>query len=254
MDTFILSKASEMLLINTKLSLQIKLDILDVILRNRPAARVLTRPSLETTICAELVIACGLSIVVGKGLVHQVKNKNNSIDWFSSSKQKESESFVVLYIGCDDRTAYLAREADESRNDVLFGQSLGYPSCCINNILQLGGIPELTDCFAYYSLNNIYDALIWPISSILDASLTPHYPCNTNCRNSRGIAQARWKALLKVESLDTIRVRDSRRLYYSLDTNFVINTHREIKNFDSYLTYAAPKYFLTENACATYSR
>lgn len=207
---------------NAGLSLQLRLDILDVSARLRPAARVLIRPEGEAKeVCASL-LGLGLSISVGKGVKWQPKTAATTChDWFSETlDQSALEPMVPIYVAFTEVGAVAARAADETADDGVFATALGYPACCIRWVLARGRVPEVRESISLYAPNGKYDPLIWPGAMIVDAPLTAHYPCSTSCKPSRDVAQARISLLLQVGQDDILRhLADARELVYFLDAN-----------------------------------
>lgn len=220
------------------LPLQLRLDLLDVFCGLRPAARVLVRPDDEAAYVCQDVLAFGCSIAVGKGMKWQSKSSGTTChDWFSDRSDAATlEAMAVLYVAGSESTAQETKAADETRDDVIFAQSLGYPECCIDLVRARKRVPELSECIALYAPGGIYDPLVWPGAMLYDAPLTPHYPCSPTCAPSQALAQARVKLLVKsgcfailkkiVRAREMIYFADDQgRLHASLRGEFVQNGH-----------------------------
>jgi len=207
---------------DVSLPLQLRLDCLDVATTIRPAARVLVQLGNEAEkVCAAL-LSSGVAISVAKGIKRQQKPTHVTVhDWFDQNELgAELVDMAVLYIARDQATADGARSADETKDDVLFGKALGYPSCCVEWVQRRGCVPELSECLELYARNFAYDPLIWPGAMLNDSPLTPHYPCSPDCAQSQALAQARVNLLARLscwEILETI-IR-AREMVYFLDDN-----------------------------------
>lgn len=230
----------------TSLPLQLRLDCLDVAASIRPAARILVHLGDEAEkVCASLINS-GISISVAKGVKHQPKPTHVTVhDWFDQHESAaEIVEMAVLYIAKEQAIADSARSADETKNDALFGKTLGYPDCCIDWVRHRGRVPEIRECLALYTKDNEYDPFPWPGAMVVDAPLTPHYPCSISCTNSVAIASQRVLELKRLKAFDIVeKLRNARRMVYWLGSDGVIraslpsNFHKK----DAH-DYAFPKY------------
>lgn len=211
---------------DASLPLQLRLDCLDVAASIRPAARILVQLGNEAEkVCAALLSA-GIAISVAKGVKRQPKPKHVTVhDWFDHNESgAELVDMAVLYVAKDQATADRARIADETKDDVLFGKALGYPACCIEWVHRRGRVPEIAECLELYARECVYDPLMWPGSMLVDASLTPHYPCSTQCIQSRKIANGRLRELQKIGAQRALlRLVKARDLVYWVGKNGMIN-------------------------------
>jgi hypothetical protein len=202
------------------LPLQMRLDLLDVFFRLRPAARVLVRPEDEANEVCQDILSAGYSITVGKGMKWQPKSSVVTChDWFSKKLNTTTlESMAVLYVASSQDEADQTRAADETRDDVVFARSLGYPSCCIEWVSERKRVPELSECIELYAHEGSYDPLVWPGAMLNDAPLTAHYPCSTGCVNSQVLARARVELLSKLGCYEILeKIIRAREMVYFLN-------------------------------------
>lgn len=201
------------------LPLQLRLDLLDVFCGLRPAARILVRPENEATQVCRDVLAFGCYIAVGKGVKWQPKSLAITChDWFSDHSDAAGlEALAVLYVARSETKAQETRAADETRDDVIFAQALGYPDCCIDWVRERKRVPELSECIALYAPNGVYDPLVWPGAMLCDAPLTPHYPCSSTCAPSQALARARVQLLVKSGCSELLQriIRAREMIYYT---------------------------------------
>ena len=227
------------LLNDASLPLQLRLDCLDVATAIRPAARILVQLGNEAEkVCAAL-LSSGVAISVAKGVKRQPKPTHVTVhDWFDHNELgAELVDMAVLYIAKDQTTADGARSADETKDDVLFGKTLGYPDCCIDWVRHRGRVPEIRECLALYTSNNEYDPFPWPGALLVDAPLTPHYPCSTACAGSVAIASQRLRELERLTASEILtKLRNARRMVYWL-------------NSSGLFCASLPKDFRKEDAC-----
>ena len=213
---------------NRKLPLQLRLDILDVVFKIRPAARVLVRVESEAEAVCRDILDAGLFISVGKGVKWQKKSTGLTChDWFDDNSAKDnSEQMAILYVATSESIAEQTRAADETKDDKVFAKALGYPDCCIDWVCKRNRVPELSECIQLYTRDGFYDPLVWPGAMLLDAPLTPHYPCSIDCEKSQEIARARMGILKKLECTEIIsRIINSRDLIYSLNSDGNMFSH-----------------------------
>lgn len=204
------------------LTLQLRLDVLDVMFDIRPASRILVRVQNEAEeVCADIINA-GLSISVGRGIKWQKKSTGLTChDWFEDNIGGEDfEPMAILYLSTSESIANDTRSADETRDDKVFGKVLGYPDCCVDWVINRGKVPELAECINLYTKDGLYDPLIWPGAMAVDAPLTPHYPCSIQCKKSQDIALKRIAVLKYLDSIFLLqKVLESRYMKYSLNSN-----------------------------------
>lgn len=202
------------------LPLQLRLDLLDVFCGLRPAARILVKPDDEAAKVCQDVLAFGCSIAVGKGMKWQPKSSGIMChDWFSDRSDAITlEAMAVLYVARSETTAQKTRTADETRDDVIFARSLGYPDCCIEWVRARGRVPELSESIELYAPDGFYDPLVWPAAMLLDAALTPHYPCSPTCAPSKALAQTRVHLLMRSGCFEILqRIVHAREMTYFTD-------------------------------------
>lgn len=202
------------------LPLQMRLDLLDVFCRLRPAARILIRPEDEAEEVCQAILSVGYYIAVGKGIKWQPKSSAVTChDWFSKNSNSTTfESMAVLYVADSQAGADQTRAADETRDDVVFARALGYPSCCIEWVSVRKRVPELSECIELYAAEGSYDPLVWPGAMLNDASLTPHYPCSTSCVHSQALARARVELLVRLGCFEILEsIISAREMVYFVD-------------------------------------
>lgn len=169
-------------------SLQLRMDVVDVLADIRPVARVIVRKGEEAAQCAEYLYEEKLAICVGGSFSTEI-NGLGFVD--HCSNLSEGQSFVRLYVSKQRKLAELARESDERADDVSLGHALGYPDCCIHAVKQRGAVPKILESLDLYSCDGFYNPYAWPAANLLDASLIPHFPCSMNCLASQRIAKSR---------------------------------------------------------------
>jgi hypothetical protein len=194
--------AASDLLRDRAFSLQARFDAVDVLSGSRPAARLLLRRGGGAEAMTARLIASGCHIEVGPTLVRQRKPAPGSlfVDYIESGAEQveeEYEDFVALYFSLTARSASQALAADLSGDDRKFGDSLGYPPCCVEAVHARGRVPAIHECYELYSSDGLYDPLTWPAAGALDAALAPHYPCGRDCARSIAIAELRFDALAR---------------------------------------------------------
>ena len=218
MANSIMARESWRLLDRSTLTLQLRLDVLDVALGLRPAARVLVRSGGEDAITATLLLALGLSVIVGRGSARCTRSSSVYLDGFSSDQDCETERFAIFYVGATEARAEVARAADESRNDQRFGSALGYPRCCVEFVHCRGGVPKIAECIATYSKDGSFNPLVWPAAAILDGALLPHFPCSQTCVHSIRLATTRWGAVRSFMPIAQTAVRRAAVAAYWIDS------------------------------------
>jgi hypothetical protein len=202
------------------LPLQLRLDLMDVFCRLRPAARVLVKAEDEAKEVCQHILSFGFSIAVGKGIKWLPKSSVITChDWFSEkSNTTIFESMAVLYVAASQDEAEQTRAADETRDDVVFARALGYPKCCIEWVKERKRVPEISECIELYAPEGTYDPLVWPGAMLNDAPLTPHYPCSAVCIHSQAFAQARVDLLVKLGSSEILgKIVRAREMVYYID-------------------------------------
>lgn len=210
-------------------TLQARFDAVDVLSGSRPAARLLLRRAGEAEAMAARLIASGCHLEVGPTLVRQRKPAPGSlfVDYIESGAEQaaeEYEDFVALYFSLTARSATKALAADLSGDDRRFGDSLGYPPCCVEAVHARGRVPAIHECYELYSSDGLYDPLTWPAAAALDASLVPHYPCGRDCARSIAIAEPRLDALAR--SGDPV---DQARVHRALSGAYVFRADNSIE-------------------------
>ncbi|MSR41668.1 MAG: hypothetical protein EXS10_07175 [Phycisphaerales bacterium] len=206
------------LLESSELPLQLRLDLLDVALGIRPAARVLVRIDGEDAIGATLALALGLRVIVGRGAVRVARSTSSYVDGFSNADASNTERFAIFYVALTDAIAEVTRSADESRDDECCGNALGYPPCCIAFVKRNECVPTMNECINLYSKGGYFNPLIWPGAAILDGSLLPHFPCSRACVPSIRLATTRWNAVRKFLPQARESVRNAARAIYWIDS------------------------------------
>ena len=79
------------------LSIQIRLDILDVAASIRPGARIILRPGKEVNIASKLILGYGLAISVGRGMARIPKADKAFADHFSGELDS-FEKMAIFYL------------------------------------------------------------------------------------------------------------------------------------------------------------
>jgi len=174
------------------LSLQIKLDILAVVLGIKPASRIFLLPTTVAGL-AENLIALGVSIEVGSGMVSQPISRNTwsyTHDTVGDINERLLQKFNILYISLDEANAISAKMADEQGDDFCLGLVLGYPRCCIDHTVGSGGVPSNGFYVEQAISLGHYNPLVWPPALQYDAYILHHHPCSINCNESARLA--RW--------------------------------------------------------------
>jgi hypothetical protein len=228
-----------------RLTVQTRLDILDVWLGIRPAARVLIRLGDETEIFVENVIMLGLSIFVGRGVAKSPIEQGIFVDKFTTN-ESNSEKLAIFYISRVEANAKAAKEADELASDELLGRALGYPVCCVSAVLNRGRVPTLTESFFICSSSGTYNPLIWPAAAIHDASLLSHFPCSYSCEDSISIATQRWTGILKFNTDIARKIRVASRAFYWIDSIGKLHLSSSISKIKNAVTVAYPNRILPD--------
>ena len=199
------------------LPLQARLDVADVMCGLRPAARVLIPSAGPRDVELAALVETGLAIAVARGMKWQARRTSiGCVDW-AAPACSESEQFVVLYVGHDETATVSARTADERGDDLAFGETLGYPSCCTDWVHVRGSVPALAESFDLYAPDGHYTCLAWPGSMAVDAPLIPHFPCSRNCGPSRILALRRWNYLQELPDTQAVeRIRWASMATYQL--------------------------------------
>jgi hypothetical protein len=208
-------------------TLQIKLDILDVYLGYRKGARIICRLDSQVESVVKILLEMNIKISVGKGVVFQGKGINNVVDFFEVDDLK-AEKFIPLYISLDDNYANSLREADESRDDIIFGTMLDYPACCIKKVAEAGNVPSIIKSFEYLQEDKRYNVWTWPVAMIGDASLLVHYPCSLKCKDSMDMAKKHFQVINKYAPKNIVeRVIKYHSSFYSVN-NGIICIHENL--------------------------
>ena len=202
-------------------TLQIKLDILDVYLDYRRGARIICRLDSQVELVVKELINLDIKVSVGKGLVFQNKGVNNVVDYFES-KNLDSEKMIPLYISQKEQYAIDLREADETKDDIKFGEMLDYPECCVEKVATAGHVPSVIEAFHYLNSSEKYNVWTWPVAMIGDASLLVHYPCSHFCKKSIQLAQKHFHLIKQYAPKSILdRVIKHHISYYSLNNDFI---------------------------------
>ncbi len=214
---------------NENFSFQIRMDILDIFFDIRKGARVICKKDHEVEEIVKFIIKLNLFISVGKGLVSILASKTGFNDDFKKS-QNEIMQGIPLYIAKNQNYANDLRSYDESGDDVKFGQLLSYPECCIAFVRKNKKVPTLIDAMHYLVENRKYNVWCWPVASLSDASLLPHFPCANKCASSQNLSQKRFKYLVKYGSKDLINkiVKIHSLNYYFENDEIKITSEKDI--------------------------
>lgn len=201
------------------LTMQIRCDIVDIVLGLRPTARIMLRPGVEVETCIRELVSAEIAIAVGRGIKWQAKSQRvGVVDWMGEGASEAEEKFIVLYIAKSQGLAENSRAADEGRDDTAFGRELGYPLCCVSFVHDRGRVPEHRDVFSFYAAKGYYHPLCWPGAMAIDRSLLIHYPCGDLCMVSRSMAEKRWNYIQRFGSNNMIDlVRKAHSMIYWLD-------------------------------------
>jgi len=212
------------------LPLQLRLDCLDVTNSIRPAARILLNIGTEVEKVCRALIDMGVAISVAKGIKKQRRSGGITLhDWFEENASDTGlVDMVVLYVARDQSIADETRAADETQDDFTFGRALGYPGCCVKWVHDRGRVPEISECLKLYSKDHIYDPLPWPTAMLVDAPLTPHYPCSSQCQGSISIANHRLCELKRLGASNILqKLHAARCLIYWLDSKSNLNASQK---------------------------
>jgi hypothetical protein len=221
-------EATRRIILESALRLQVRLDLVDVLMGWRPVARVLLQRDGAAELVARLSIASHLEPVVDPSLVRQKRPSPDSpyvdkLDLHGPSD--EIDVLVALFIARHRNSALAALEADHSADDVRLGLALGYPPCCVRFVERRGGVPTLAESLTLYGEAG-FDPLIWPAASLNDAGLLPHFPCSPHCQASRELASRRLQLLMRFGSREDLnRVKRSAEAGYSLDERGTVRMH-----------------------------
>jgi len=209
------------------ITLQIKLDILDVYLGYRKGARILCHINEQVEEIAKELISAEIQISVGKGMVSQSANSVNKVKDYFDNNSENTEKVVPFYIAKNQDYADKLREADENKSDVEFGRMLDYPDCCIKNVAELGHVPSIIESFYYLQENERFNVWTWPVAMIGDASLLVHYPCSSKCLKSMDIAKKHFQLITNYAPKYIVeRVEKYHSSLYSID-NGIICSHEK---------------------------
>jgi len=196
------------------LSRQARLDLLDVAVGLRPAARIFVRVGEETHEAALMIERFGLDALAGRGLV-RIPVGEAFADGFADRSETRCERMAALYVAQRREGAERARTCDEAADDDGLGAALGYPACCVASVIARGGVPSLSESVWSYSTGDGFDPLVWPAAALADGALLPHFPCGPSCGASRTMALARWRTVRStMPELAAPIVRASRARYW----------------------------------------
>lgn len=200
----------------SRISRQARLDLLDVAIGLRPAARILVRLGGELDAALGLFGPLGLDACAARGLA-RVPVGASFADSFAADACRNVERMAILYVAMQRHRAESARSCDERSDDGGLGEVLGYPDCCIRAVLARGGVPSMADSIGLYSTAGFFDPLVWPPAAVADGPLLPHFPCGTECAASRRLASARWEGACEHLPEIAVRVRRAAQARYWVD-------------------------------------
>lgn len=198
----------------SSLTRQARLDLLDVAVGLRPAARIFVREGAETHEGLMIIERFGLDACAGRGLV-RIPVGEAFADGFAARAEARCERMAALYVARNHHGAERARTLDEAADDGGLGTALGYPACCVGSVIARGGVPSLSESVWSYSDGSGFDPLLWPAAALADGALLPHFPCGPSCTASRSMALARWRAVQStMPELATPIVQAARARYW----------------------------------------
>lgn len=204
------------------ITLQIKLDILDVYLGYRKGARILCHLNEQVEEITKELITAEIKIAVGKGMVTQTANSANNVKDYFENNSENTEKVIPFYIAKNQDYADTLREADEGKSDVEFGKLLEYPDCCIKKVAESGYVPSIIESFHYLQENEKFNVWTWPVAMIGDASLLVHYPCSSKCLKSMELAKTHFKLITNYAPENIVtRVEKYHSSFYSLDKGII---------------------------------
>lgn len=183
------------------LRLQTRLDLLDILMDWRPAARLLLPRGGGAETAARICVAVGLVPIVDPSMVWQPRASasNPYVDQIVQPTGDDgAEALIALFVARTHDAARTALQADHSADDERLGMALGYPACCISFVKKRSGVPTLAESLHLYSGPGEFDPLIWPAAALNDAALLPHYPCGIECSASRALAARRLGELARL--------------------------------------------------------
>jgi hypothetical protein len=198
-------------------TLQIKLDILDVFLGRRPGARIFCYLQDQANYIAEELVSLGIKISVARGLISQNANSTNIVRDYIDTESEHLEELIPFYISRNQDYADRLRAADETKNDLIFGTMLGYPKCCIDRVVDIGHVPSIVEAFHYLANNKEFNVWAWPVAMIGDASLLVHFPCSKDCVQSIDLSHYHYKLILDYAPITILnRVKKYHNSSYSI--------------------------------------
>lgn len=203
---------------------QARLDVLDVAVGLRPSARILARPGAEVSAAGALIDALGLDACVARGLA-RVPVGRSFADSFAAEGSAGSERMAILYVSGRRETAEWARLCDERADDWALGEALGYPSCCVREVLASGRVPAMAEAVGLYSCRGVYDPLVWPPAAVADGALLPHFPCSVRCEASLRLALARWHTVRSDLPELAMQVSRAAEFCYWVDVEGVVRSN-----------------------------
>ena len=92
-------------------SMQLKLDVLDIVAGIRPVARIILEKNLEANHCVPLLLELNLAVCVGR-TCSMKRGLTNFIDYDVDINDNGTQDFVILYISKEKKLANEARESD----------------------------------------------------------------------------------------------------------------------------------------------
>jgi hypothetical protein len=213
------------------LSLQVRLDMLDIVKERRLTSRLLLKREDAIKVATLLLSYKGLEVLVDKHLVTQLVAKPgmpfiDDLCFQEKISDSQTEELICMYISNNKANAEKAMQADHSASDSDLGAALGYPACCVGSVVARGKVPTIHESALLYSKEFRFDPLIWPPAALFDAALLPHYPCNRDCPQSRLQAEKRWGdvcMLFPKKDLERVK-KASQANYYLTDLGELSNT------------------------------
>ena len=165
----------------------------------------------------------GLEACVARGLA-RVPLGSSFVDAFAPPGADCAERMAVLYVASRRDLAESARACDERDDDGALGRALGYPECCVREMLARGRVPTMSESITTYSCAGTYDPLAWPAAAVADGPLLAHFPCGVGCPDSRRLALGRWTAVRKHVPELAVRVQVATRARYWTDSTGTVRS------------------------------
>ncbi len=228
----------ERFLSNPALTLQLRLDVHDVVAGLRPSARVMIRDVGEAACVAAYVSTHGGDIAVSRGVLYHRRTQAN---WSDEVENTGAERLIALYVAKTLAQAEQVRAADENRDDAALGALLGYPTCCVEHVVQ-SKVPPIRDTTVIFAdADGLFDPLLWPPAMAVDRALLSHFPCGRACSVSRAIARVRLQSLRDWAPGIHAELINSLSWWYSQSPEGQIQKHDFHKHSDKF------RYFCSAN-------